>query len=138
MSQQNISVLTLTLTANGAVTANRAIGFDGAQATSQGQKVMGPAVTDADSGLGVAVITHGTAIMESGAAIAIGDALISDSQGRIIPASALAVGTGAVPVTSSAADGAILTGANLPDFVIADAMQAASAAGKMIEVLLRR
>jgi hypothetical protein len=68
MSQQNISVLTLTLVASGTVTANRAIGFDGAQATSQGQKVMGSAVTDADSTNAVAVITNGTAIMESGAA----------------------------------------------------------------------
>jgi hypothetical protein len=138
MSQQNISVLTLTLIASGAVTASRAIGFDGAQATTQGQKVMGAAVTDADSGSGVAVITNGTAIMETGAAISIGDSLITDNQGRIIPATALGVGTGATPVTSTAADGAIFEGAELPDFVIADALQTASAAGKMIEVLLRR
>ncbi|MBF0358945.1 MAG: DUF2190 family protein [Magnetococcales bacterium] len=138
MSQQNISVLTLTLIASGAVTANRGIGFDGAQATSQGQKVMGSAVTDSNSGSAVAVITNGTAIMESGAAISIGDSLIVDSQGRIIPASTLAVASGATPVTGSAANGAILEGSDLPEFIIADAMQAASAAGKMIEVLLRR
>jgi hypothetical protein len=138
MSQQNISILTLTALANGAVTANRAIGFNGAQATSQGQKVMGASVTDADSGNSFPVTTLGTAIMESGAAITIGDSLITDSQGRVIPASALEVGTGATPVTSSAADGAIFTGADLPDFVIADSLQVAAAAGKMIEVLLRR
>ncbi len=138
MSQQNISVLTLTVLANGAVNANRAVGFDGAEATTQGQKVMGAAVTDATSGNALALITHGTAIMESGAAIAIGDSLISDDQGRVIPAAALEVGSGATPVTSSAADGAIFTGSELPEFVIGDALQVAAAAGKMIEVLLRR
>ncbi|MBF0380691.1 MAG: DUF2190 family protein [Magnetococcales bacterium] len=138
MSQQNISVLTLTLIANGAVTAHRAMGFDGAQATSQGQKAMGASVSDADSGSGVAVVTNGTAIMETGAAVSIGDSLITDDQGRVIPASALGVGAGATPVTSTAANGAIFEGADLPDFVMADALQTASAAGKMIEVLLRR
>jgi hypothetical protein len=138
MSQQNISILTLTLIAGGAINAGRAIDFAGFQATTQGQKVMGAAVTDAPLGSGVAVVTHGTAVMESGAAIAIGDSLITDSQGRVIPASALAVTTGATPVTSSSANGTILEGSELPDFIVADAMQAASSAGKIIEVLLRR
>jgi hypothetical protein len=138
MSQQNISVLTLTLIASSAITANRAVGFDGIQATSQGQKVMGASVTDAETGNSVAVITHGSAILEAGAAITLGDSLIADSQGRVIPASVLGVASGATPVTGTAANGAVLEGAELPDFVVADALQAASGAGKMIEVLLRR
>lgn len=138
MSQQNISVLTLTLIASGAVTANRAIGFDGAQATVQAAKIMGASVTDAVSGSAVAVITHGSAIMESGAVIAVGDSLVTDAQGRVIPANSLALESGAVAVTSSGANGAILEGGDLPEFVFADAMAAASAAGIMIEVLLRR
>lgn len=138
MSQQNIAILTLTQTASGAVTAHRAIGFEGAQATVQGQKILGIAVTDATDGQAVALITHGTAIVVSGAAMAVGDSLISDDQGRLIPASALGVAEGATPVTGTAANGAILEGADLPAFVVADALYAASAAGESIEVLLRR
>ena len=41
-------------------------------------------------------------------------------------------------MTSSAANGAILAGGDPPQFVFADAMEAAADAGKMIEVLLRR
>ncbi|MBF0453260.1 MAG: DUF2190 family protein [Magnetococcales bacterium] len=138
MSQQNISVLTLTLTASGTVSSHRAIGFDGAQATSQGQKVAGATLSQADDGGSVAVITHGTAIIESGASIAVGDSLMTDSQGRVIPATTLGISSGAVAVSSSAADGAILEGGDLPEFVFADALQGAASAGKRIEVLLRR
>ncbi|MBF0448581.1 MAG: DUF2190 family protein [Magnetococcales bacterium] len=138
MSQQNIAVLTLTLTTSGDVTANRAVGFDGAQATVQGQKVMGASVTDAASGNPLALITSGTAILESGAAIAVGDSLVADSQGRVIPASALTVAAGVTPVISSGANGALLIGGDLPEFILADALQSASASGEMIEVLLRR
>lgn len=139
MSQQSISVLTLTVTASGAVTEGRAVGFDGAQATTQGQKVMGVAVTDASSGEALAVVTHGTAVMETGAAVAVGDSVMVDTDGRAIPVTgALGVASGATPVTSSAANGAILAGADLPEFVLGDALQAAAAAGAFIEIMLRR
>lgn len=139
MSQQSMSLLSLTLIASGAVTENRLVGFTGAQATVAGQKVMGTALTRAATGEALGVVTHGTAIVESGAAITVGAALVSDSQGRAVPASGpLSLVTGAVAVTSSAANGAILQGAELPEFVFADALQAASGAGEWIEVLLRR
>ena len=139
MSQQNIALLTLTLMAGGAVTVNRAVGFDGNQASVAGQKVMGASMTKAASGEPFGVVASGTAIMETGAAITVGQSLITDSQGRVVPASgALTVATGAVAVTSSAAHGAILLGADLPEYVFADALQSASGAGLFIEVLLRR
>lgn len=139
MSQQNISVLTLTMIASGTVLENRAIGFDGAQSDSQGQKVMGTAVTSAADGEAMAVVTHGTAIIETGTAVTVGDSIITDAQGRAIPVtSVLGLASGAVAVTSSAAHGAILEGADFPEFVFADALQAASGAGESIEVLLRR
>ena len=139
MSQQNISLLSLTLIANGAVVESRAIGFNGIQADSQGQKVIGIAMTAAASGEALGVVSHGTAIIESGAAVAVGDSIITDSQGRAIPATgALTVAAGAVAVTSSAANGAILEGGDFPEFVFADALQSAGGAGEFIEVLLRR
>lgn len=139
MSQQNISVLTLTMIASGAVTENRALGFDGAQADTQGQKVMGTAMTSALNGEALGVVTHGTAIIESGAAVAVGDSIMSDAQGRAIPATGtLALAAGVVAVTSSAANGAILEGGDLPEYLFADALQPAVGAGEFIEILLRR
>ncbi len=139
MSQQNISLLTLTVIASGAIAAGRGVGFDGAAVTTQGQKFMGMAMTSASSGTALAVITHGTAIAETGAAIALGDSLIVDSQGRVIPVTGgLQLASGATPVTSSAANGLILEGGDLPEFIIGDAMQTAAGAGEFIEIMLRR
>lgn len=139
MSQQNISVLTLTVVASGTISAGRGVDFAGAQLATQGQKPMGLAMTAATTGQAVAVVTHGTAVAETGAAISVGDALIADSQGRVIPAtSLLSLAAGATPVTSSAANGAILVGGDTPEFVIGDAMQPAAGAGEFIEILLRR
>ena len=139
MSQQNIAILSLTLIASGAVVEHRAIRFDGTQASVAGQKVMGISMSRAADGEALAVVTHGTAIIETGAAITLGSSLVVDSQGRAVSTTTpLSVASGAVAVTSSAANGAILEGADLPEFVFADALQAASGAGEWIEVLLRR
>jgi hypothetical protein len=139
MSQQNISLLILTVIATGAVSENRAVAFNGSQASASGQKVMGTSMSRAATGEALAVVTSGTAIIESGAAITVGQSLMSDSQGRAIPVSGtLSLASGATAVTSSAANGAVLYGADLPEYSFADAMQAASGAGELIEVLLRR
>lgn len=113
MSRQAISLLDLTARASGAVTIHRCVGYDGAQATVQGQKALGVARYAAPDGGDVAVTTHGTAIVETGAAVAVGDDLTPDAQGRAIPATGPA------------------------DAVFADALQAAGAAGRFIEVKLR-
>lgn len=139
MSRQNISTLALTVVASGAITKHRAVGFDGAQATVQGQKVMGVARSDAATTEQLTLDVAGTTIIESGAAIAVGDALIVDAQGRAMPASSLAVRAGATAMTSTAANGAgVLSGSETPEYTLADALEAASAAGQFIEVLLRR
>lgn len=138
MSKQSITTLALAVVASGAVTAYRAVGFDGAQATTQGQKIMGIAHTDAAAGDPLTVNTDGTVVVESGAAIAVGDSLIVDAQGRAIPTTGnLGVAAGATQVTSTAANGEILEGGDLPEYVFADALEAASAAGEFIEVLMR-
>ncbi len=132
------SLLSLTLKASGAVAEGRCITLAGVQATVAGAKVRGVTQYAANDGQGFAATVAGTALVEAGAAIAVGDSLICDAQGRAIPASgALVLSAGAVAVTSSAANGAVLEGAELPEFVFADALEAATAAGKFIEVLLR-
>lgn len=109
---QNIAILSLTVAASGAVTAARAVGFDGAQAGVLGQKVLGVAQYDAADGTDVALDVKGSAIIEAAEAIAIGDQLTVDATGKAIK-----------PVAS--------------EVIFADALQAATAAGQKIEVLLR-
>ncbi len=132
-----IALLTLSLVASGAVTRRRAVKFSGAQATVQGEKVAGVAEQDAATGALVAVTAIGEMIVESGAAIAVGDDLIVDAQGRAIPSTgALAIKAGVTDVTSTAANGAgVLQGAALPEFVFARALEVAGAAGVRIRAV---
>ncbi|MHB9021308.1 MAG: hypothetical protein ACYC3A_05735 [Halothiobacillus sp.] len=140
MSKQAITTLTLPGVASGVVAQYRAVGFNGAQATVQGQKVQGISHWAAAAAGDVLLIDcAGTAIAETGAVFAKGDSLIVDSQGRVIPSTgALSVAAGATAVTSTAANGAILTGGNLPEYVFADALEASTAAGQFVEIFLRR
>lgn len=138
MPQQSSPLQSFTYRAAGAVAAYRGVGFDGVQATVQGQKILGVAQRAAAIGEDSDAVRSGSTVVEAGAAFAKGASLIVDAQGRAIAATgALAVAAGAVAVTSSAANGAILTGADLPEYVFADALEAAGAAGDLVEVLMR-
>jgi hypothetical protein len=141
MSQQALSLMTLSIpVAPSDVAEYRAVDYTGAQATTQGQKVMGVAKRGALSGDGYEAAVIGTAVIEAGAAFAVGTSLIVDNQGRAIASTGnLAIAAGATAVTSAAANGTTtLTGGDAPEWVFADALQAASAAGDKVEVLLRR
>lgn len=140
MSRQSIPLLVLTFIASGAVAANRAVGFGGAQATVAGQKVMGISPRAAVDGAASDVVASGTVVVETGGAFSAGASLVVDAQGRAVASTgALAVKAGATAVTSSAASGAsILQGADLPEFIFADALEESTGAGKFVEVLLRR
>lgn len=149
MTQQCRPLLTLPLVAASAITQYRGVGFNGAQATVAGQKICGFARRGAAIGGEFEAVAKGTAVAEAGAPIALGVALIVDASGRVVPASALAVSSasmtvaaGATPVTSTLANGAILSGngtvsgGDIPQFVVGISMQAAAAAGEPIEILL--
>jgi hypothetical protein len=159
MSQQGFPLLCLPIVASGAVAQYRGVGFNQAQATVSAQKIMGIARRSGASGAELEVVTKGTAIAEAGAAIAVGAALVMDTSGRVITASAvaiaqgaiavgtLAIAAGAVAVLSTAANGAIITGAptvgtptisggDLPQYIVGYALQAAAGAGEFIEVLM--
>ena len=60
------------------------------------------------------------------------------SRRAIASTGALGVAAGATAVMASAANGAVLTGADMPEYVFADALEASGAAGNLVEVLLRR
>ena len=133
----------LPFTASGAVPANRFVGFDGAVcgANAKARGVSLFAVADGKAG---SVLTLGTAIVEAGEVLAVGDELVSTAAGKAVKAAALAaaitVASGATPVTSSAANGAIgaaaLTGGTLPQKINARALEVAAADGSLIEVQL--
>ncbi len=136
---QSRSIFTLSVLSAGAVSRGRAVTFGGGQVAAAGAKALGIARTAATAaGQDVQVAVIGTAVAEAGAAIAVGDSLVADAQGRLVPALPLRVAAGATGVTSTAANGAILTGGDPPQAVVADALEAAGAAGAFVEVLLRQ
>ena len=138
MSQSH-SIFNQSVVSAGTVARGRAVTFAGAQVAAAGAKALGiarQAATAAGQDVSVAVL--GSAVAEAGGAFAVGASLTTDAQGRLVAALPLGIATGATGVTSSAANGAILTGADTPQFVVADALEAAGAAGAFVEVLLRR
>lgn len=110
MATQSISILKLTLIAASAVTAARFVTPLGARAGADANTI-GVAVTDAASGAPFPADVRGTTTVEAGAAVAAGATLKSDATGR------------AVPWATSGAKVGI-------------ALEAATAAGQFIEVLL--
>ena len=146
MSQQARSVLDIAVQATAAIAYARAVNVvaattagavGGVQATVAGQKILGIARRDAALGAFTDLTCLGTAVCETGAAIAIGSRVQCDAVGRVITAAALTIAAGAVAVTSAVANGVgSLTGGDLPVYVFGTALQAANAAGDLIEVLI--
>jgi hypothetical protein len=110
MSAQNIALLSLTVALTGTVTANRFVTPAGAQAGADAN-TLGVSRVAGVSGDAAPVDVLGTAVVEAGAAVSAGASLKSDSSGRAI-----------TWATSGAKVGI--------------ALEAATAAGQMIEVLL--
>ncbi|MEY2840336.1 MAG: hypothetical protein RJB60_2635, partial [Pseudomonadota bacterium] len=101
-----------------------------------GQKVLGIARRSAANGQDLEVTAKGTAVAEAGGAFALGSALAMDASGRVVAASPLQVAAGATAVTSTLASGSILTGGDLPQYIVGFALQAAAAAGELVEILM--
>jgi hypothetical protein len=159
MGQQARDAFTLSFpSAISAVTQFRGVDFNGVQITVAGAKCAGIAKRSAAIGQPFEAVTLGTAICEAGAAITVGQPLAMDASGRVVPASSLtaaapglgtlAIAAGGVAVTSAAANGTsdltgaltagALSGGVLPQWVMGDALEAATGAGAFIEVLLSR
>lgn len=120
MALKASGILELSYQASGAVSRMRFVVITGDQtvvrASSAGGAVLGVADVDistdeATAGKGCAVMVHGVAFVESGAAVARNDLVSTDNVGRA--------------VTSAAGD-----------IVVGRALKAASAAGEWIPVLL--
>lgn len=140
-----------------ALVAARFIGVDGNYCGANAAAVGVLEVSTASGEYGNA-ITHGIALVESGGIIAAGNQVVSDSTGRAVAATAFAaaapvvddtkltIDTGATGMTSSAANGAVITAASgllaapvlsgsaLPQVINGLALDAASGAGEFIRV----
>lgn len=81
-----IPVLTLTVTAAAALSANRGVTAAGA-VPAGGAAVIGFTRTSAATGALVPVDVLGTTVAETGAAVSAGAAVEVDSQGRVVPLS---------------------------------------------------
>lgn len=108
---QNLALLTLPLIASGPVASKRFVAYDGTQAES-GDAVQGVSRSDAVDGEAFSVDTIGTAIVEAGGAVEVGNSLEVDANGRAVPDTA---------------------GGN-PQ--VARALESATSSGQPIEVLL--
>lgn len=132
--------LVLTRTATGTIRKGRAVTIAGGEVAAAGAKCLGIAKHGATAGQELAVAVLGVAIAVAGGSVTVGQALVSDNQGRLVPATAVAVSVaaGATGVTSSAANGAITTvaGGELPQYIVGYAMTAGGT-GEEIEVLLK-
>lgn len=103
-----------TVHASGEIRPCRYVGFDNAEISGRGDKVLGVAKYMAHSGDDLAVTLIGTASVEAGEAISRGQTLISDDQGRAVAA----------------------TGAS-QEHICGYALNSAGSAGQFIEVLIR-
>jgi len=115
MSSQKFALLTLTVTATGAVSPHRFVSFAGAQLAVAGALALGVSTFQAVANDDLALDVIGTTVVESGAAVAVGDAIVSDASGR--------------GIENPAVGGEVVLGY---------ALDAATAAGEFIEVLLVR
>ncbi len=84
MARTYIDILTLTRRAASAITDGRFVTIAGTQAGADAQ-VLGVAMSDAAAGEDFPVLALGTVQMTAGAAIAAGDAVISDADGLPVP-----------------------------------------------------
>ena len=137
MSQQARTLLSLPIQTTGILAQYRGVTFAGAQVAVTGAKGVGVSERPTTVVGEIALVNvKGTCIAEAGAAIAVGSSLSYDASGRVVTAGLLALASGAVAVTSSAANGAIITGGDLPQYIVGYALQPAAAAGDLIEIIL--
>lgn len=112
---QKIPILVLTVTAVGAVSAHRFVGYDGAQISVASARTFGAADSKAADGDDYAVDVLGTTVVETAGAIAVGDDVVADATGAAIVNPALG-----------------------GEHIAGQALDSAAGAGEFIEVLLAR
>ena len=110
------------VTAAANLTAKYLIGFDG-NVAGLGAAALGVSLADTDTGYECPLQTGGIAVVLAGGTFSVGGALVSSAAGKAIAAttfaaaapvvddSKLTIDSGATPMTSSAANGGVITAA---------------------------
>ncbi len=106
--KQSKSLMTLTVVAAGAIAANRFVTTAGAQAGAAANTYGVAEAAAAAAGDKVPVTSHGTAIVEAGAAIAAGALVETDAQGRAVTRAAGPIVGRLAPGESAGAAGAFV------------------------------
>ena len=97
-----------TIIATGAVAEKTFVGYDG-KTCGADKKALGVAVYDASVGDAVSVAVEGRVIVTAGGAVAVGDPVASDANGKAIVASTVDVGkVNGFARTASGADGDLI------------------------------
>lgn len=142
MSEQYYPISTRGIKAAADIVKQRFIGYNLQQVAVVGGRARGVSMNDALTGRDCDLIERGSAPVVSGGVFAAGEPIMSDAQGRAVLAANLtaSVDVGATPVTSTAANGAIITlaGANLPQHVLGVALEASTGADEIHEIDLWR
>ncbi|MCF6270982.1 MAG: DUF2190 family protein [Melioribacteraceae bacterium] len=121
------------------LTKNLFIGFDGALCGADA-KAFGVLNADTLSGEQAPIAVSGIALVYSGGAVAIGDEVVSDANGKAVSGTNFAVTStaGAVAVTADAATPTLtVAGGVLPQKINGTALDTATAADELIRVLLK-
>ena len=135
-TEQPILITTILAAAN--LDKNLFIGFDG-NLCSANAKALGVSNANTNSGNQCPVVSKGIALVLSGAAVSVGNAVVANSSSKAIPAttfSATVPGSGTTVTSSSAQPAMILAGSVLPQAVNGYALDVASGADELIRVLL--
>ena len=103
----NIAILTLTVIAAAALAERRFVEQDGTYPAAGG-KAFGVTRFEAAIGDPVSVDVQGTTIVETGAAVALDDALMVDVEGRVVPLAGLSKQAVARSMGVAAATGAFI------------------------------
>lgn len=104
MSKQSLNLLTLTISSAGAIALSRFVNTAGAQAGAAANTYGVSEMSAAAAGERIAVTSHGTAVVETGAAIAAGALIETDATGR-------AITRAAGPIVGRMAPGQVAAGA---------------------------
>jgi len=131
-------IMSTSITAAAAVSKHLFAGFDG-NVCGTGAKALGVFEADTAAGAQAPVVTHGIALVISGAAVSVGAAVTADAEGKAVTVAAVTVTvpSGSTPVTSDAAQPTlVVAGGALPVAVNGYAMDEASDAGEIIRIKL--
>jgi hypothetical protein len=138
MNNTQIPIGTTSIEAAEAVVAKRFIGFDGYYCGA-GAKAAGASEMEAAIGEQIPVNFAGIVLVESGGTFSIADAIVSDSTGRAVAATTFSAlfPSGSTPVLSDAAQPDLnLAGGVLPQAINGHAMEAATASGQYVQIML--